>query len=225
MKFQGSDNYVATQDLMLAVNAAITLKRPLLVKGEPGTGKTMLAEEVAQSLGLPLLQWHIKSTTKAQQGRRHARQRADAQPLDAPARRRRHRLRAGVERLEHAQRMRQQLLAGGREPLHAAPAGLAAVDQPCADDGLELGQRLRHRRLAQRQPLGRAREVPLLRHGDEAAQMAQLHVAQEVLAKIGGGFQCLLVIDNGAIFNLHHRTVLRESALPDSSHDRRQRSC
>ncbi len=68
MKFKGTDNYVATQDLMLAVNAAIALKRPLLVKGEPGTGKTMLAEEVAQSLGLPLLQWHIKSTTKAQQG-------------------------------------------------------------------------------------------------------------------------------------------------------------
>ena len=68
MKFQGSDNYVATQDLMLAVNAAITLKRPLLVKGEPGTGKTMLAEEVAEALNLPLLQWHIKSTTKAQQG-------------------------------------------------------------------------------------------------------------------------------------------------------------
>ena len=68
MKFQGTSNYVATQDLMLAVNAAITLKRPLLVKGEPGTGKTMLAEEVSQSLGLPLLQWHIKSTTKAQQG-------------------------------------------------------------------------------------------------------------------------------------------------------------
>ena len=68
MKFQGSDQYVATQDLMLAVNAAITLKRPLLVKGEPGTGKTMLAEEVASALGLPLLQWHIKSTTKAQQG-------------------------------------------------------------------------------------------------------------------------------------------------------------
>ena len=68
MKFQGTSNYVATQDLMLAVNAAITLKRPLLVKGEPGTGKTMLAEEVSKSLGLPLLQWHIKSTTKAQQG-------------------------------------------------------------------------------------------------------------------------------------------------------------
>ena len=68
MKFQGSDNYVATQDLMLAVNAAITLKRPLLVKGEPGTGKTMLAEEVATALDMPLLQWHIKSTTKAQQG-------------------------------------------------------------------------------------------------------------------------------------------------------------
>jgi MoxR-like ATPase len=68
MKFQGSQNYVATQDLMLAVNAAITLKRPLLVKGEPGTGKTMLAEQVAESLGMPLLQWHVKSTTKAQQG-------------------------------------------------------------------------------------------------------------------------------------------------------------
>jgi MoxR-like ATPase len=68
MKFQGTENYVATPDLMLAVNAAITLKRPLLVKGEPGTGKTMLAEEVAEALGLTLLQWHIKSTTKAQQG-------------------------------------------------------------------------------------------------------------------------------------------------------------
>jgi MoxR-like ATPase len=68
MKFQGSKNYVATQDLMLAVNASATLKKPLLVKGEPGTGKTMLAEEVAEALGLPLLQWHIKSTTKAQQG-------------------------------------------------------------------------------------------------------------------------------------------------------------
>jgi len=68
MKFQGSDQYVATDDLMLAVNAAATLQRPLLVKGEPGTGKTMLAEEVARSLGMPLLQWHIKSTTKAQQG-------------------------------------------------------------------------------------------------------------------------------------------------------------
>ena len=68
MKFQGSDKYVATQDLMLAVNAAATLQRPLLVKGEPGTGKTMLAEEVAEALNMPLLQWHIKSTTKAQQG-------------------------------------------------------------------------------------------------------------------------------------------------------------
>ncbi len=68
MKFQGSQDYVATDDLMLAVNAAITLQRPLLVKGEPGTGKTMLAEEVAAALKLPLLQWHIKSTTKAQQG-------------------------------------------------------------------------------------------------------------------------------------------------------------
>jgi MoxR-like ATPase len=68
MKFQGSDQYVATADLMLAVNAAATLQRPLLIKGEPGTGKTMLAEEVASALDMPLLQWHIKSTTKAQQG-------------------------------------------------------------------------------------------------------------------------------------------------------------
>jgi MoxR-like ATPase len=68
MKFEGSREYVATPDLMLAVNAAITLKRPLLVKGEPGTGKTMLAEQVAAALNMPLLQWHIKSTTKAQQG-------------------------------------------------------------------------------------------------------------------------------------------------------------
>src|SRR5512144_1905961 len=68
MRFEGTDTYVATQDLMLAVNAAIALERPLLVKGEPGTGKTMLAEEVARALSRPLLQWHIKSTTKAQQG-------------------------------------------------------------------------------------------------------------------------------------------------------------
>src|SRR6476646_2713578 len=68
MRFKGSDAYVSTEDLTLAVNAAITLQRPLLVKGEPGTGKTMLAVEVAKSLGIPLLEWHIKSTTKAQQG-------------------------------------------------------------------------------------------------------------------------------------------------------------
>ncbi len=68
MRFEGSKNYVATDDLRLAVNAAVTLQRPLLIKGEPGTGKTMLAEEVAAALGMPLLQWHIKSTTKAQQG-------------------------------------------------------------------------------------------------------------------------------------------------------------
>lgn len=68
MRFEGSKNYVATDDLRLAVNAAVTLGRPLLIKGEPGTGKTMLAEEVALALGKPLFQWHIKSTTKAQQG-------------------------------------------------------------------------------------------------------------------------------------------------------------
>ena len=67
-RFSGTESYVATEDLMMAVNAAITLARPLLVKGEPGTGKTMLAEEIAKSLGRPLIQWHIKSTTKAARG-------------------------------------------------------------------------------------------------------------------------------------------------------------
>lgn len=68
MKFQGTERYIATEDLRMAVNAAVTLERPLLIKGEPGTGKTMLAEEVALGLGKRLIQWHIKSTTKAQQG-------------------------------------------------------------------------------------------------------------------------------------------------------------
>ncbi|WP_407519822.1 AAA family ATPase [Methylobacterium oryzisoli] len=68
MRFTGTDTYVASQDLAVAVNAAVTLERPLLVKGEPGTGKTVLAEEVARALGAPLLTWHVKSTTKAQQG-------------------------------------------------------------------------------------------------------------------------------------------------------------
>ncbi len=68
MKFEGTKNYVATQDLKMAVNAAITLERPLLIKGEPGTGKTVLAHEIAKSLDTPLLEWNIKSTTKAQQG-------------------------------------------------------------------------------------------------------------------------------------------------------------
>ncbi|MEM1111109.1 MAG: MoxR family ATPase [Pseudomonadota bacterium] len=68
MKFEGTERYVATDDLRMAVNAAVALERPLLIKGEPGTGKTMLAEEVAQGLGMRLIQWHIKSTTKAQQG-------------------------------------------------------------------------------------------------------------------------------------------------------------
>jgi len=68
MKFEGTDNYVATEELQMAVNAAVTLQRPLLIKGEPGTGKTLLAEEVAKSLGKRLISWHIKSTTKAQQG-------------------------------------------------------------------------------------------------------------------------------------------------------------
>ena len=68
MKFTGTDTYVATEDLMVAVNAAITLERPLLVKGEPGTGKTMLAEEIARALDKEIISWHVKSTTSAQQG-------------------------------------------------------------------------------------------------------------------------------------------------------------
>ncbi len=67
-RFQGTDSYIATEDLRMAVNAAIALERPLLIKGEPGTGKTMLAIEVAKALGRPLFEWHIKSTTKAQHG-------------------------------------------------------------------------------------------------------------------------------------------------------------
>ena len=68
MKFESTQTYIATEELQMAVNAAVTLERPLLIKGEPGTGKTMLAEEIAASLGLELISWHIKSTTKAQQG-------------------------------------------------------------------------------------------------------------------------------------------------------------
>lgn len=68
MRFEGTDRYVATEDLRIAVNAAVALERPLLVKGEPGTGKTILAEQVAQALDTPLIEWHVKSTTKAQQG-------------------------------------------------------------------------------------------------------------------------------------------------------------
>jgi MoxR-like ATPase len=68
MRFEGTSGYVATDDLKIAVNAAIALERPLLVKGEPGTGKTVLALEIAKALGAPLIEWHIKSTTKALQG-------------------------------------------------------------------------------------------------------------------------------------------------------------
>ncbi|MCL8381711.1 MULTISPECIES: AAA family ATPase [Xanthobacter] len=68
MRFEGTKSYVATDDLKVAVNAALVLERPLLIKGEPGTGKTVLAQEVAEALGAPLIEWHVKSTTKAQQG-------------------------------------------------------------------------------------------------------------------------------------------------------------
>src|ERR1041384_7882666 len=68
MRFEGTKSYVATEDLKVAVNAAVALRRPLLVKGEPGTGKTILAHEIAAALGAPLIEWHVKSTTKAHQG-------------------------------------------------------------------------------------------------------------------------------------------------------------
>ncbi|RYY39101.1 MAG: MoxR family ATPase, partial [Sphingomonadales bacterium] len=68
MRFTGTQSYVATEDLKVAVNAAVTLRRPLLVKGEPGTGKTVLAYEIAKAVGAPLIEWNVKSTTKAQQG-------------------------------------------------------------------------------------------------------------------------------------------------------------
>ena len=66
--FEGTSSYIATEDLKVAVNAAVTLRRPLLVKGEPGTGKTVLAHEIADAIGAPLIEWNVKSTTKAQQG-------------------------------------------------------------------------------------------------------------------------------------------------------------
>src|SRR6201997_5496279 len=89
-RFTGTDRYIATDDLMMAVNAAVTLGRPLLIKGEPGTGKTQLAQEIARALDRPLLEWHIKSTSKAQQGlyeydavsRLRASQRGDARVHD-----------------------------------------------------------------------------------------------------------------------------------------------
>ena len=68
MNFTGTQEYIATDELQMAVNAAIQLQKPLLIKGEPGTGKTMLAEQIASALDLPLIEWHIKSTTKALQG-------------------------------------------------------------------------------------------------------------------------------------------------------------
>ena len=68
MKFEGTSSYVATDDLKVAVNAAVALRRPLLVKGEPGTGKTVLAHEIAKAIDAPLIEWHVKSTTRAVQG-------------------------------------------------------------------------------------------------------------------------------------------------------------
>ena len=102
-RFEGTDSYVATKDLMVAVNAAIALQRPLLVKGEPGTGKTILAYEIACALGAPLIEWHIKSTTKALQG---------LYEYDAVARLRDSQLRRSA-RSRHPQLHRQGTAVGG----------------------------------------------------------------------------------------------------------------
>ncbi len=109
MRFQGTDNYVATEDLKVAVNASIALERPLLVKGEPGTGKTVLAEEIAKAIGAPLITWHIKSTTKAHAG--PLRVRRGEPPARQPARRR--------ARLRH-------------QELHQARQAVGRVRQPAS---------------------------------------------------------------------------------------------
>jgi hypothetical protein len=160
-----------------------------------------------------------------QQRRRHARQGADAQPLDAPARGRRHGLRAGVQRLEHAQRMRQQLLAGRREPLHAAPARVAALDQPRAHDGLQLDSVLDTAGwLSASRSAARARWRSCAT-ATKARRWRSCTLRRKSWRSSNGVFQFLLVMENGSIFNLHHRTALLKWRLPDSSHDRRQRSC
>ena len=110
MKFTGTDSYVASDDLRVAVNAAIALQRPLLIKGEPGTGKTVLAHEVAKAIGAPLIEWHIKSTTKAQQG---------LYEYDAVSRLRDSQL--GDERVKDIAQLHQARQAVGR--LHRRPSG------------------------------------------------------------------------------------------------------
>ena len=120
-----------------------------------------------------------------------------------------HRLGAGVDGFEYAQCLGQQLLAGGGEPLHAAPAGAAALHQPGAGKFLQLGEGLGHGGLAQRQPLGGAGQVALLRHGDEAAQVPQLHVARKCQGRGGGRFlQLPAVMQMVRLFNLHHQMPL-----------------
>ena len=130
-----------------------------------------------------------------QQRRPQARQRAQAQPFRPLAGLRRERLRAGLDRFENAQRVRQQGLAGRRQPLHAAPPGAAALDQPGAGQRLQFGKRLGHGRLAQRQPLRRACQVALLRHRDKTAQMSQLDVAGE-RRRQGTGLQLPMLMKN-----------------------------
>ena len=149
MKFQGSENYVATPDLMLAVNAAITLKRPLLVKGEPGTGKTMLAEEVSAALGMPLMQWHIKSHHQGAAG--PVRVRRGQPPARQPARRP-----AGQG---HPQLHRQGRAVAG---LHRAGAGGAA----------DRRDRQGRHRVPER-PAARARSHGVLRLRDARAGQAR----------------------------------------------------
>src|SRR5574344_1784383 len=187
MKFQGSENYVATPDLMLAVNAAIQLQRPLLVKGEPGTGKTMLAEEAAQALGMPLLQWHIKSTTKAQQGlyeydavnRLRDSQLGDARARshgvlllrDAPAHPRQAPP-AGVHHLQQRKRTARRLSAPLLLPLHQVPrGGHHAPDRGCAFPGPQRrAARCRHARVLRNPQTARPKEKTLHQRAGGLAQ-------------------------------------------------------
>ena len=168
-RFNGTDRYVATDDLAIAVNAAATLGRPLLVKGEPGTGKTMLAVEVARALGRPLIEWHIKSTTRAQQGlyeydavAQAARFAARRRP--GPRHRQLHRARqalGGVRGRIPAGAADRRSRQGGhrvpeRPPAGARPHGVLRL----RDEGDGAGADPSHRHHHQQQREGAARRVP-----------------------------------------------------------------
>ena len=173
IKFQGTDNYIATQDLMLAVNAAVTLKRPLLVKGEPGTGKTMLAEEAATAMNMPLLQWHIKSHDQGAAG--PVRVRRGESPARQPAGRRARQGHPPLHRQGRAVAGLHRRPAGGaadrrdRQGRHRVPERPAARDRPHgvlrlrdarADQGAASPGGVHH--LQQREGAARRLPAPLL---------------------------------------------------------------